>query len=103
MIQCQGCEFFHQEANGRIVLRCNPFDSIKEPECLQKWQLLRLDALLQSYQTMLEWNRKLAPIQEKMFKFMEREIGDAEDADSWKYQNDDDDGDGDGDDDKLEF
>ena len=91
MIQCKGCEFFHQEENGRIELKCNPFNSIKEPECLQKWQLLRLDALLQSYQTTLQWYRKLAPMQEKMFKFMEREIDDAEDADSWKYQNGDED------------
>ncbi|MBN1437285.1 MAG: hypothetical protein JW936_09430 [Sedimentisphaerales bacterium] len=91
MIQCQDCEFFIQEPNGRITLKCNPFTTVKEPECLQKWQLLRLDALVQGYQATLNWYRKLAPMQEKMFKFMQHEMDDIDDADSWKYQNNDDD------------
>ena len=38
---------------------------------------------------MLSWYQKLAPMQEKMFDFMKRELDDQEDADSWKYQDDD--------------
>ena len=85
MNQCRDCEFFVREENGRIMLRCDPFSTIKEPACLEKWQLLRLDALLQSYQTTLRWYQKLAPMQEKMFEYMKREMEDIEDADSWKY------------------
>lgn len=91
MIQCQDCEFFSQEPNGRITLKCNPFVNIKEPECLQKWQLLRLDALVQGNQATLNWYNKIGPMQDKMFKFMQREMDDMEDSDSWKYQDDDED------------
>lgn len=90
MIQCEGCEFYHQDEHGRVTLSCNPFRTIKEPACIEKWQLLRLDALLQSYQVTLSWYQKLAPLQEKMFKYMKREIDEAEESDNWKYQDDDD-------------
>ena len=95
MIQCKDCEYFSRdEATGRIILRCDPFSTIKEPQCLEKWQLIRLDGLLQAYQTTLRWYQKLAPMQEKMFKFMEREMDDIDEADSWKYDDaDEDDGD----------
>jgi hypothetical protein len=85
MIQCQDCEFFVRDESGRIMLRCDPFSTIKEPACLEKWQLLRLDGLLQAYQTTLRWYQKLAPLQEKMFDYMRREMEDLDEADRWKY------------------
>lgn len=89
MLQCKDCEFFSRDdATGRFDLRCDPFSTIKEPACLQKLQLVRLDALLRSYQAMLQWYQKLAPMQEKMFDFMKREMDDIEDADRWKYEDD---------------
>ena len=90
MLQCKDCEYFDRdEATGRITLRCDPFSTIKEPACLDKMQLLRLDGLLQSYQVMLRWYQKLAPLQEKMMDMMKREIDDIEDADSWKHKDGD--------------
>jgi len=85
MITCESCEYFHKDAQGRVTLSCNPFSTVKEESCIAKWQLLRLDALLQSYQVTLSWYQKLAPLQEKMFKYMKREIDEAEEGDSWKY------------------
>jgi hypothetical protein len=92
MLQCQDCEFFSRDdATGRIMLRCNPFGTIKEPACLEKWQLLRLDGLLQAYNSTLRFYQKLAPMQEKMFEMMKREMDDIDEADEWKYQYDEDD------------
>ncbi len=88
MLQCEQCEYFHRDAQGRIQLKCDPFSTIKEPECLQKWQLLRQDALLQAYHAMLAWYQKLAPMQEKMFQYMKREMDEMDDAESWKYTDD---------------
>lgn len=89
MIQCENCEFFSRDQNtGQIMLKCDPFGNIKEAACLDKWQLLRLHGLLQSYQATLSWYQKLAPMQEKMFEYMKREMDDIEDADDWKYQSD---------------
>ncbi|MBN2210462.1 MAG: hypothetical protein JW709_03620 [Sedimentisphaerales bacterium] len=96
MQQCRDCEFFSQDEKGRITLRCNPFETIKEPACLEKWQLLRLDTLAQYYQATLRYYQKFAPMQEKMFKFMQREMNDIEDADSWKYTDDEDEADKEG-------
>jgi hypothetical protein len=42
MIQCSECEHFHQKAGGEVTFTCNPFNNIKEAECLAKWQLLNL-------------------------------------------------------------
>ena len=89
MIQCEGCEYFSRDPHGRIVLKCDPFSTIKEPACLDKWQLLRLDGLFQAYQATLRWYQKLAPMQEKMFEFMKREMEDIDDAESWKYEDPD--------------
>ena len=90
MLQCKECEYFHRdEATGRITLGCDLFNTIKEPACLEKMQLLRLDALLQSYQSLLQWYQKLAPMQEKMFDMIKREMDDVDDADSWKYEQQD--------------
>ena len=70
--------------DGKRTFKCEPFTNIKEPECIAKWQLIRLDMLLASYQSMLKWYGKLAPIQDKLFKYMEREISELDEADSWK-------------------
>jgi len=92
MLQCKDCEFFSKdEATGRIMLRCDPFSTIKEPACLEKWQLLRLDGLLQAYHATLRWYQKLAPMQEKMFEIMKREMEDFDQADDWKNKDKDDD------------
>ena len=90
MIQCKDCEYFNRDKDtGRITLRCDPFSTIREPACLDKMQLLRLDALLQSYQTMLRWYQKLAPMQEKMFDIVKREMDDYDESESWKYDEQD--------------
>ena len=49
MIQCKDCEYCKTEADGRRTFLCDPFVNIKEPECLAKWQLIRLDMLLATY------------------------------------------------------
>jgi len=91
MIQCKDCEFCEIGPDGRKQFKCDPFSNIKEPECLQKWQLIRLDMLLASYQGMLKWQRKLAPLQDKIFKYMRREIEDMDDSENWKYDEDEND------------
>lgn len=98
MILCSSCEHFHQAAGGQVRFTCNPFTNIKEPECLQKWQLLKLDimttkvdTMVRAYQATLQMYERLAPLQEKMFKHMEREIDEADEADQWKLQDDDED------------
>ncbi|NLE30009.1 MAG: hypothetical protein GX629_10110 [Phycisphaerae bacterium] len=93
MLQCKDCEFCLRDNLGRVVLRCDPFSNIKEPECLQKWNLLKLDIMVRSYQSTLNFYQKLAPLQEKMLKHIEREIGDIEEADQWKYKADENDAD----------
>ena len=89
MIQCKDCEFFERDAQGRVVLRCDPFINVKEPECLAKWQLIKLNHMLANYQATLNYYRKLAPMQEKMFKVLEREMDDISEADRWKIDEDD--------------
>jgi len=84
MIQCKDCEFYQTGADGRRIFKCDPFSNIKEPECLAKWQLLRLDMLVASYQSMLQWYKELSPLQDKILKYMKREIEDMEDSESWK-------------------
>ncbi len=91
MLQCKDCEFFRQGPDGSPELSCNPFTNIKEPECLAKWQLLQLTVLAKSHQATLDMYQRLAPLQEKMFKHMEREIDDVEEGDSWKLTGEDDD------------
>jgi len=68
------------------MFRCDPFSNVKEPECLAKWQLIRLDMLLGSYQNMLKWYSKLGPLQDKIFKYVQREISDMEESDGWKVE-----------------
>jgi len=116
MIQCSECEHYQPgESEGTARFTCNPFTNIKEPECLAKWQLLkqeqlgqrvtvvsdkvdavtqRVDMLVRAYQEMQRIYQRLAPMQEKMFRHMEREIDDIDEADAWKqgYDEDDDEG-----------
>ncbi len=84
MIQCKDCELCEMGPGGKRTFKCDPFTNIKEPECIAKWQLIRLDMLLASYQGMLKWYGKLAPLQDKIFKYMQREINELDEADQWK-------------------
>jgi len=84
MIQCKDCELCEIEPNGRRTFKCDPFTNIKEAECIAKWQLIRLDMLVASYQQMTQWYGKLAPMQDKLFKYMKREIEDIDETERWK-------------------
>jgi hypothetical protein len=90
MIQCVDCEYCEVGPDGQRTFKCDPFVNIKEPQCLSKWQLIRLDMLVASYQRMLAWYGKLAPLQDKIFKYMQREIEDMDDAESWKQPEEED-------------
>jgi hypothetical protein len=58
--------------------------------------------MVQAYQATLQMYERLAPLQERMFRHMEREIQDQEEADRWKYGYEDEDEDDEaGDDDDL--
>ncbi len=89
MIQCKDCEFYEQNDQGQRIFKCDPFNNIVEPECLQKWQLLRLDMLVASYRSMLGWYEKMAPMQNKIFKYVQREINDMDESERWKFDNED--------------
>ena len=84
MIQCKDCELFHRSESGEIAFRCDPFSTIREPECLIKWQLIKINQMVAGYHATLDYNRKLAPMQEKMFKVMEREIDQMNESEKWK-------------------
>ena len=84
MIQCKDCELCEIGPDGHRTFKCDPFSNIKEPECLVKWQLIRLDMLVAGHQSLLKWYDKLAPLQNKLFNYMKREIEDIEESDSWK-------------------
>ncbi len=84
MIQCKDCEFCEMGPDNRRAFKCDPFTNIKEAECLAKWQLIRLDMLVASYQEMLKFQGKFAPLQDKIFKYMQREIEDIDESDKWK-------------------
>lgn len=102
MLQCSQCEYFVRGPGGQFRFTCDPFSTIKEPECLIKWQLVKLESLVQAYQATLGFYQRLAPMQERLFRHMERELREAEEADSWKQSLEDDDlppADDDGDDD----
>jgi len=90
MIQCKDCEFCEMGPGDKRTFKCDPFTNIKEPECIAKWQLIRLDMLLASYQGMLKWYGKMAPLQDKIIQFMQREINELDEADQWKTDDDDD-------------
>ena len=90
MIQCQDCEFFDQNDNGGFAFKCDPFRNVKEPSCLIKWQLIKIEQMVQAYQATLDYYRRLAPMQEKMFRVMEREMDDLNESENWKVAEDDD-------------
>jgi len=89
MIQCKDCEFCEMDGAGQVQLKCNPFENIKEPECLMKWQLLRLDLMTRAYMATVSEYRKLAPLQQKLFRHMSREIEEMDEAEKWKQDADD--------------
>jgi len=90
MIQCEQCELCEIGPNGRKTFKCDPFSNVKEPECLAKWQLIRLDMLLASYQAMLKSTGRLAPLQDKILKYVQREINEMEASEDWKSPGEDD-------------
>lgn len=88
MNQCDQCELCEIGPNGQRVFKCDPFSNVKEPECIAKWQLIRLDMLLASYQSMLRSYGRLAPLQDKIFKYVQREINEMEESESWRLDSD---------------
>lgn len=91
MLRCQDCEYFSLGRDGSPKLSCDPYSTIREPECLLKWQLIQLNLMARSHQATLEMYQRLAPLQEKMFQQMEREIEESEAADQWKFPAEDED------------
>ena len=89
MIQCHECELFVQGPKGQVGFKCDPFKNVKEAECIMKWQLIKIDLMVRAYQATLQMYQRLAPLQEKMFRHMEQEIDDIDEADRWKYGLDD--------------
>lgn len=89
MIQCKDCELCEFGENDQRVFKCDPFSNIKEPECIAKWQLIRLDMLVASYQGMLKWYEKMGPMQDKLFKYMEREVDSMDESEKWKLDDED--------------
>ncbi len=61
---------------------------------MQKWQLLRLDMMVSGFQSMRMFQQKMEPMQDKLYKYVQRELDDIEDADSWKFMDDLEDEDG---------
>ena len=90
MMQCEDCEFFRRRADGSPDLTCDPFSNIKEPECIAKWQLAQLFTMAKSYEATLDMHRRMAPLQERMMRHVERELDENDEADRWKYTADDD-------------
>jgi hypothetical protein len=90
MIQCKDCELCEFGSDGRRTFKCDPFSNVKEPECLAKWQLIRLDMLVASYQSMLKWYDKLAPVQNKLMKYMKKELEEMDETERWKVDEDED-------------
>ncbi len=91
MIQCKDCELCEFGENGQRKFKCDPFSNVKEPECIAKWQLLRLDTLVASYQEMLKWYNKMAPLQDKLFKYMEKEVDSMDESERWKLEEEEED------------
>jgi hypothetical protein len=89
MIQCVQCELCEIGPDGRRIFKCDPFSNIKEPECVTKWQLIRLDMLLSSYQGTIRWQKEMEPLQRKMMKYVEREINDIDESEKWKIDEED--------------
>jgi hypothetical protein len=90
MIQCKDCEFFELRPDGGRLFRCDPFSTIKEPECLAKWQLMRIEMLVGTFHSMSAWQEKLAPVQDKILKYVKRELQDLDETERWKLPDDED-------------
>ena len=88
MIQCIQCDLCETGPDGRRIFKCDPFSNVKEAECIAKWQLIRLDMLLTSYQGMMRWQKEMEPLQRKMMKYVEREMKDIDESDKWKIDED---------------
>jgi hypothetical protein len=84
MMQCKDCEHFRPGPDGQIGFRCDPFSTVKEPECLAKWQLLKINQMVSAYQATLEYYRRLAPMQEKMLKVVQHELDEMNEGERWK-------------------
>ena len=91
MIQCKDCEFFEITPQGHRTFKCDPFTNIKEPECINKWQLIRLDMLVAGHRNLLSWYEKMGPMQKKIFKYVQKELDDIDESDRWKIDDPDDD------------
>ncbi len=96
MLQCSQCEYFVRGEGGQVAFRCDPFSTIKEPECLIKWQLIKtsegarhMERMVKAYEATVKMYERLAPLQEKMFRHMEREVDDLDESESWKYNEED--------------
>jgi hypothetical protein len=89
MIQCKDCQYFHRSESGEISFSCDPFSNVVEPECLLKWQLIKINQMVAGYQSTLQYYQKLAPMQEKMFRFMEKEINELDESERWKTTDED--------------
>lgn len=90
MIQCKDCELFEIDASGMRRFHCDPFLNIKEPECLQKMQILRLDILISMYRGMSAWQEKMGPLQDKLIRYFKREIEELDESENWKIDPDED-------------
>ena len=90
MLQCKDCELYRQEPDGRRIFLCDPFNNIKEPECLAKWQLLRLDMIASAQNKQLAAQEQMAPIQDKIFKYIKRELEDIDESEKWNIDEDSD-------------
>jgi hypothetical protein len=86
MIQCKDCELYRQEPDGRRVFLCDPFNNIKELECLEKWQLLRLDMIAATQSNLASAQAQMAPIQDKILKYIKRELEDIDESEKWKLE-----------------
>lgn len=91
MIQCKDCEFYETGPDGHRTFKCDPFGNIKEPECLAKWQLLRLDVLVTTHRGLLSWYERMAPMQDKIFKYVQHELDDIDETEHWKVPDEDND------------
>lgn len=105
MIQCSECEFYATSSSGQPILRCDPFSNIKEPNCLSKWQIYHLAKLTAAYEATVALQKRLAPLQEKMMRHLEREIDEYDESERWKigFDDEDDDEEEDDDDDEPRF
>ena len=89
MIQCKDCQFCKRSDDGQLIFTCDPFTTIVEPECLTKWQLLRLDGMTAYFRSLQGQQQKMAPMQDKIMRYVQRELDDIDQTDNWKYEEDD--------------